>query len=67
MTKALMLQLAVASVVALKKWEPRIEITRFQVDVIPEQAQIIADMDIIRKEDKEKMNFNNIVLGVRNE
>ncbi|OOS00644.1 baseplate assembly protein W [Canicola haemoglobinophilus] len=66
-SKALMLQLAVASVIALKKWEPRIEVTRFYVDIEPEQAKITANMDFIRKEDKEKINFNQIVLGTRNE
>lgn len=66
-TKALMLQLATASVIALKKWEPRIEITRFKVDIVPEKAQITANMDFIRKKDNKKINFNQIILGNRHE
>ncbi|MFZ7109576.1 GPW/gp25 family protein [Gallibacterium anatis] len=66
-SRALMLQLAAASVMAIKKWEPRIDIVRFAVAINPDTAQITADIEGVRKSDKKQLNFNDVTLGRNNE
>lgn len=63
----LRLQLAVASVLALKKWEPRIEITRFAVEFLPQQASVLADIECVRKGDLSRLTLNDITLGMHHE
>lgn len=67
LSRALMLQLAAASVIAIKKWEPRIDVARFSVEIDPKTAQITAEIDSVRKKDKKQLNFNDITLGIHNE
>lgn len=66
-SRTLMLQLSAAAVIALKKWEPRIEINRFAVEIEPQQAQINAQIDYVRKENKQKFTINDVILGIGNE
>lgn len=62
---ALALQLSAASVMALKKWEPRIEVTRFKVHFDPEKpSKITADLEGVNRnsETETKLAFNDLTL-----
>lgn len=67
MSTSLALQLSVAAVIALKKWEPRIDVSRFAVQVEPNNARIQAQIDCVRKEDKQKMRIDDVILGFKHE
>ncbi|MGX2951279.1 GPW/gp25 family protein [Ursidibacter sp. B-7004-1] len=60
---ALALQIAAASVMALKRWEPRIEITRFKIHYDPNYpSQVTADLDGINKNNQTKLAFADLAL-----
>lgn len=60
---ALALQLSAASVMALRKWEKRIEITRFKVHFNPENPNnITADLDGFTRNGQHKIAFADLVL-----
>lgn len=60
---ALALQLSAASVMALKKWEPRIEVTRFKVHFDPKQpSAITADLEGVNRNNQTKLAFEDLAL-----
>lgn len=60
---ALALQLSAASVMALKKWEPRIEVTRFKVHFDPNQPSVItADLEGVNRHSQTKLAFEDLRL-----
>lgn len=60
---ALALQLSAASVMALKRWEPRIEVTRFKVYVNPDQPSVItADLEGVNRNSQTKLAFDDLAL-----
>lgn len=60
---ALLLQIAGASVMALKKWEKRVEITRFKVHYNHgEQSTITADIVAVNKNTKTRLDFEDLAL-----
>lgn len=60
---ALALQIAAASVIALKKWEQRVEVTRFKVHFDPEKpSQITADLEGVNRNSQTKLAFNDLTL-----
>lgn len=60
---ALALQLSAASVMALKKWEPRVEVTRFKVHVDPNQPSVItADLEGVNRNSQTKLAFEDLRL-----
>lgn len=59
----LALQIAAASVMALKKWENRIEVTRFKLNYDPTQPiHITADIEAVHKQQQTKLAFDNVSL-----
>lgn len=63
MSTALALQLSAAAVMALQKWEPRVEITRFQVRFNPEQPNhITADLEGIHRNSQTTLAFEDLTL-----
>lgn len=60
---ALALQLSAAAVMALKKWEPRVEITRFQVQFDPDQpSKITADLEGINRDNQTTLTIEDLAL-----
>lgn len=60
---ALALQLSAAAVMALRKWEPRIEVTRFQVQFDPSNpTKITANLDGINRHSQTKLAFEHLTL-----
>lgn len=59
-TAATILQIAAASVMAIKRWEHRIEVSRFFVDYQPDQPQqITAEIDCIDHQHR-KITFSGM-------
>lgn len=60
---ALALQIAAASIVALQKWEPRIEISGFKVRFSPDaKYQIIADVEASERKNQTQITFEQMPL-----
>lgn len=63
LSMALALQISAASVIALKKWEPRINVSRFKVNFDPNApSSITAEMDAILKESQTPITLDNLKL-----
>ncbi|MCK3655812.1 baseplate assembly protein W [Pasteurellaceae bacterium Macca] len=61
---ALALQIAAASVMALKKWEPRISVTAFNVHLAPHSPhQITADLLGIYQENQQQVRLDKLVIA----
>lgn len=59
----LALQIAAAGVMALKRWEQRIEVTRFKLNYSPEHpSQITADLEAVHRKQQTKIAFDNMSL-----
>jgi phage baseplate assembly protein W len=59
----LALQIAAASVMALKKWEKRIEITQFSLNFDPENpSSITADIEAVYHSQNAKIRLENVNL-----
>lgn len=60
---ALALQLSAAAVIALRKWEPRVEITRFQVQFDPTNpCNITANLDGINRNNQTTLHIEHLTL-----
>ncbi|SMB82400.1 hypothetical protein SAMN05660772_02096 [Pasteurella testudinis DSM 23072] len=60
---ALALQIAAASIVALQRWEPRIDITAFAVQFAEESKyRLTADISATTKNGNQSLNFNQLGL-----
>lgn len=63
LNSVLALQIAAASVMALKKWESRIEVTRFKLNYDPMQpSHITADIEAVHKKQQTKLALDNVSL-----
>lgn len=63
LNSVLALQIAAASVMALKKWENRIEVTRFKLNYDPAQpSHITADIEALHKQQQTKLALDNVSL-----
>lgn len=67
MSAMLTLQISVAALIAIKRWEPRVEVIRFAVNPEPKNGQITADIEMVHKQDKQKMTINDLILKGNNE
>lgn len=59
----LILQIASASVMALKKWEKRINISQFVVRVNPTTNQLVADIRFSKANSNQINQINDLILG----
>ena len=61
MNHALLLQLAAASVMALTKWEPRIQISKFQPRI--SENGIVCTIVARKRNNNQNVNFDDLFLG----
>lgn len=59
----LALQIAAAGVMALKRWENRIEVTRFKLNYDPAQpSHLTADIEAVHRKQQTKITLDNVSL-----
>lgn len=63
LNSVLLLQIAAASVMALQRWEPRVEVSRFQPSFDPATPSILtANIDVTLRQSKTRLTFDNVNL-----